>query len=109
MTSPVPQLFVCYCGEIAPKSTYFPHWNCDGGRALTEWEALEVAQRGGITPGMARDLEPCRRRSCGHGRRAHEHYAKRSDAGDCSLCPCPRWKGKRRWWLWKSAATRETG
>ena len=31
-------LWVCYCGEVAPWSWSFPHWNCQGGRPLSPEE-----------------------------------------------------------------------
>jgi hypothetical protein len=33
------------------------------------------------------DFTPCRRRRCGHVRRAHEHY---HPGTNCGLCPCRR-------------------
>jgi len=32
---PAPGLWVCYCGEVAPWSWSFPHWDCQGGRPLS--------------------------------------------------------------------------
>jgi hypothetical protein len=34
-------LWVCYCGMIAQWSGSFPHWDCDGGRPLTEEELMQ--------------------------------------------------------------------
>lgn len=37
-------LWVCYCGEIAPWSWSFPHWDCQGSRPLSP---EEIAAREG--------------------------------------------------------------
>jgi hypothetical protein len=37
-------LWVCYCGQVAPWSWSFPHWDCQGGRPLSP---EEIAAREG--------------------------------------------------------------
>lgn len=44
MSEADPELWVCYCGQRAPRSEWFPHEDCDGGRPLA---ADEITATGG--------------------------------------------------------------
>jgi hypothetical protein len=42
-----PALWVCYCGQVAPHSSVFPHRDCDGGRPLRPEEMAATREAGG--------------------------------------------------------------
>jgi hypothetical protein len=47
-------------------------------------------------PAAAADQCSGPRCTCGHGKRAHQHYRRGSD---CALCACRRFRSTRRhWW-----------
>ena len=38
------ELWVCYCGAVAPWGWSFPHWDCQGGRPVLPHETDLIAR-----------------------------------------------------------------